>query len=136
MTDYMLWTVPMVCVLNWISISWLSNFMFWSVTNSNNIYDLIWPIWLGLCVWYLTPLSTIFQLYRGGQFYCRRKPKYPDKTTDLPQVTDKLYHIMLYRVHLATNGLNSQRSVGHPAWQESSKVKSQSRDFRFIFYEK
>ena len=136
MTDYMLWTVPVVCVLNWISISWLSNFMFWSVTNSSNIYDLIWPIWLGLCVWYLTPLSTIFQLYRGGQFYCRRKPKYPDKTTDLPQVTDKLYHIMLYRVHLATNGLNSQRSVGHPAWQESSKVKSQSRDFRFIFYEK
>jgi hypothetical protein len=68
---------------------------------------------MGLCFefWCSSPLSTIFQLYRGDQCYWRRKPEYPEKTIDQPHVTDKLDHKLCRneRIHIC-NILPLQRA--------------------------
>ena len=79
---------------------------------------------LGLGLWCLTPL----QLYRGSQLYLWRKPKYTEKTTDLPQATDKRYHIRLYRVHLTWVGLERDAQV------VVFRTTMRSRPWRPLFY--
>ena len=76
-------------------------------------------------LWCLAPLGPFnnISVISWRLFYWWRKPEYPEKTTDLSQATDKLYHIMLYQVHITwagfelitlvpicTNGISSSNS--------------------------
>ena len=58
--------------------------------------------WLGL--WCLRSFQQYFSYIVGSVLLV-------EKITDLLQVTDKLYHIMLYQLHLAMSGIRTHNSV-------------------------
>jgi hypothetical protein len=54
---------------------------------------------------------SIFLLYRGSQFHWWRKIEHPEKTTDLLQVTDKLYHIHFTMSRIQTHNFSGERKL-------------------------
>jgi hypothetical protein len=67
-----------------------------------------WLVGLG---WFMVFNSTFYNI-SVISWQPVRKLEYQEKTTELSQVTDKLYHIMLYRAHLAMNGVRTHNLIG------------------------
>jgi hypothetical protein len=57
--------------------------------------------------------NTIFQLYRGGQFYWWMKMEDTEKTTDLLQVTDKHNVVHLTLIIIQTHNISGDRHWLH-----------------------
>ena len=93
-------------VSEWVSECWLTPTQqyFSYIMASRSYFAMRWR-WGPLCT------RSKRLVYRGGQLSSWRKPKDQEKTTDLSQVTDNIYHIMLYRVHLNTKVVSSNRHM-------------------------
>jgi hypothetical protein len=70
---------------------------------------------IGVDFWCLTPLSAVFQLFHGEEFYWWKKLEYLERTTDHGQATGNLYHMRL-RVECTVFVIYKAESEPTPYW--------------------
>jgi hypothetical protein len=64
-------------------------------------------------IWYLQPFrSIVFLIYPVGQFYCFEKRSTRRRPSSSRNSLKRMYHIKLYRVHLAMSGIQAHRVSG------------------------
>ena len=109
-TTFHIWFHLLSCNVqskHFVRQGWRSTCVVNDLSNQRTPNSTHWNPWhLGLGLWCLRTLSTIFQLNRGHEYYWWREPEYTVKITNMSQVTDKVHYI-LYRVHLAMNEIRT-----------------------------
>jgi len=87
----------------------LSTTLRWTVHRElKGIFQICNELYRLVDLWYLTPLSTIFQLQ---PVLLVQETEYPEKTIYMLQITDKLDHIMLFHIHLALEGVRPYNAM-------------------------
>ena len=75
--------------------------------------NIAWSLFALFAWWHLTPLSAIFQLYCGGQFYWWRKPEDPEKTTTCRKSLTNFNVVHLALIEIRTHNISSDRHWLH-----------------------
>ena len=106
-------------------------FVIWRDCITNDAYTILFSKREGGMVFNFQQ-SNILEISRRS-VYWRRESEYPVKTIDLPQVTDELYHVLLYLVYFATGAWGMDFVSSSPLFSTTPPFFSKFSYKSFLF---